>query len=150
MANEEEGTTSSAPVSTGEFTKFKSSLDAMFDEMKNLILSMQNTTSTSASPPPTYTTTKVQGFVAASKNSNGVEDAGNEEEQVEEEVPEDEDGDNESFHTTKPKPHKGNGTGVYSAIRGPTYTGSPLASPHYAHVGNPPMLDASSFANWKF
>ena len=95
--------------------------------MKNLILSLQNTTSTPVSPPPANTTTKVPKFVAASKNSNGVEDEGNEEEQVEEEVPEDEDGDNESFHTTKPKPHKGNGTDVYSAVRGPTYTGSPRA-----------------------
>ena len=68
----DEGNPSSAPVSTGEFNELKTSIDTRFDELKSLILSMQNNTSTSTSLPPANTTTMVPGFVASSKDSNGL------------------------------------------------------------------------------
>ena len=111
---------------------------------------MQNNTSTSAPPPPTNPTTNVVGFVAASKDPGGSKDAGTEKKPVEVDGGPEDVNDDDSFHTTKPKHANANGTGMFSAVPGPTYTGAPLATPHYANVGNPPMLDPSSFANWKF
>ena len=105
----------------------KSSIDARFDELKNLILNLPPKDIPSAQPPPTDPNSKSQ------KDGNL------------------EDGEEEQDKTTpKPTPSKGNGSQNFSAMPGPTYTGPPLPAPHYAHVGNPPMLDASSFANWQF
>ena len=127
-----EGTTTTAPtvapVSTEEFHVFKSSIDTRFDELKAIILSMQNNTSTSVTPPPTNTTTNVVGFVDASKDPSGSKDAGTEKKPVEEDGDSEDFNDNDSFHTIKPKHAKANGTGQYSAVPpGPSYTSAPLA-----------------------
>ena len=112
----------SAPVSTGTFNDLKSSIDARFDELRKLILNLPSKDIPSAQPPPADPKSKSQ------KDGNL------------------EDGEEEQDKTTpKPSPSKGNGSQNFSAMPGPTYMGPPLPSPHYAHVGNPPMLDASSF-----
>ena len=107
------------PVSTEEFHEFKSSIDTRFDELKAIILSMQNNTSTSAPPPPTNTTTKVIGFVAASKDPDELKDAGTEKKPVEVDGEPEDFNDDDSSHTTKPKHAKANGTGPFSAVPGP-------------------------------
>ena len=120
----------STPVSTGAFNDLKPFVDARFDELKNLILALQpKTTDTSAPPIPKNMSTN-------SHKDGKLEEEG-------EEL-----GDDKYNVSPKHKPSKENGSGKFSAVSGPTYTGPPLPSPHYAHVGNPPMLDASSFANW--
>ena len=119
----------SAPVSTGTFNDLKFSIGARFDELRNLILNLPSKDNASAQPPP------------ADPNSKSQKDGKLEEEEGDV-------GDDKSNATLKPKPSKGNGSRNFSAMPGPTYTGPPLPSPHYAHVWNPPMLDASSFANW--
>ena len=121
----------SAPVSTGTFNDLKSSIDARFDELRNLILNPPSKTDAPPQPPPADPNSK-------SQNDGNLEDGEEEKE------------DDKSNATPKTKPSKGNGSKNFSAMPGPTYTGPPLPSPYYAHVGNPPMLDASSFANWQF
>ena len=147
----DEGSPSTAPVSTGEFNELKSSIDTRFDELKDIILSMQNKTTTSVPPLPANTITTIPGFVAASNDPKGLKDAGTEKKPVEVEGGPEDFNDDDSVHTTNPKHSKANGAGMYSAIPDPSsYTGAPLVAPHYANVGNPPMLDPSSFANWQF
>ena len=145
--SEDSNADGSAPVSTERFNALESSIDNRFEEIKQLILALQPTTTTSTSPSPANTTSKaLEGFVAASKEPQGTEGAGdgkNEEEK--------EEMDGQSTHNPKPKPTKGNGSGMYSGVPPPPeYPGPPLPQPHYSNVGNPPMLDASSFANWQF
>ena len=95
--------TTATPVSTEDFQEYKSSIDSRFDELKAIILSMQNNTSTSVPPPPTNTTTNVIGFVAASKDPDGPKDAGTEKKPVEADWEPEDFNDDDSFHTTKPK-----------------------------------------------
>ena len=122
----------STPVSTGTSNELKSSIDTRFDELKNLILNLPSRDIPSAQPPP------------ADPNSKSQKDGNLEEGEEEQE------NDDKSNASHKPKPSKGNGSRKFSAVPGPNYMGPALPSPHYAHVGNPPMLDASSFANWQF
>ena len=109
----------STPVSTARFNKLETSVDTRFDELKQLILGIQNSLTTFTPPHPENSTSQDP------KDPND-KNLGDEEVGVENVV---EDG-NESIHTTKPKPINGNGSGKFSAVSGPSYTGAPSLRPH--------------------
>ena len=125
-------------ISVEDFKQLQASMSSMetkFETLMAFLQSKENPTPTPEIPPADANPTKlIAGFVSETGKKP-----------IEEE--EEEDVGNGSS-----TPKRASASGKYSEMPPPqSYTPDPIIPmPHFSPVGPPPMLDASSFANWQF
>ena len=123
-------TSSSETVTMDMFKKLELSVDSKFEQIMALLQPKATTPNPESTPLDANASLILSGFVATTEKLKGVEDEGN----------------------GAPSPKDKNGPGDYSRTPPPhNYTPDiPIPMPHIVPQGPPPMLDASSFANWQF